>query len=93
MKPFLFLFIGLTLSSCDVFISLPYAVRNQTSRPVKVFVPHYNSGNAFSAGVDTILEIQAHTTQFLGATLPRITGPVGASRRIYRSEPGLCGLS
>lgn len=92
MKYILFLFSALLLSSCDAFVSLPYYIENKTSRSIKVFVPHYQADGAFGRGVDTTLEIGPHNGAFIGSTLPRVTGPVGAMRRIYRGAPGYCGL-
>jgi len=92
MKPILFLFPVLLLSSCDAFVRLPYHVENKTSRPVKIFVPHYQADGAFGRGVDTTLEIGPHNGVFIGSTMPRVTGPIGASKRIYREHPGYCGL-
>lgn len=91
-KWFLFSFCALLLSSCDVFVSLPYHAENKTSEPVRVFVPHYQGSSVFGRGVDTILEMQAYGKLFLGTTLPRVTGPVRATKRIYDRTPGLCGL-
>lgn len=92
MKPLLFLCSAWLLSSCDAFVSLPYSVENKTSGPVKIFVPHYRANGRFSRAVDTTLEIGPHSSAFIGTTLPRVTGPVGAMRRIYRGDPGYCGL-
>lgn len=93
MKPFLFLFSILLLSSCDAFVSLSYVVENKTSRPLNVFVPGYHAdGHHFSRGVDTVLEVPPHDFRRVGATFPRVTGPIGAGKRIYREQPAYCGL-
>lgn len=89
----LFLSSALLFCSCDAFVSLSYSIENKTSRPLKVFVPGYQKSNhGFSKGVDTTLEIAPHSSEWLGTTLPRVTGPIGATRRIYRTAPGFCGL-
>ncbi len=92
MKFILFLFSVLLLSSCDAFVRLPYYIENKTSGPLKVFVPHYQADGAFGRSVDTTLEIGPHSGAFIGSTMPRVTGPLGATRRIYRESPGFCGL-
>lgn len=92
MKLVPILFSILLLSSCDAFVSLPYHIENKTSRPVKVFVPQYQANGSFARGVDTTLEIGPHSEAFIASTMPRVTGPIGAMRRIYREAPGVCGL-
>lgn len=92
MKLILFLSSGLLLCGCDAFVRLPYYLENKTSKPLNVFVPHYQANGAFGRGVDTTLEIGPHSGAFIGSTMPRVTGPVGAARRIYRESPGFCGL-
>ena len=92
MKNLFLFFTGFLLMSCDAYVSLPYVAKNKSSRPVKVFVPYYQAGGSFSKGVDTALIIPPHSTVFLGSTMPRVTGPIGALKRVYRGAPGLCGL-
>ncbi len=92
MKCILCLGAVLLLSSCDAFVRLPYYIQNNTLQPLKVFVPHYQADGAFGRGVGTTLEIAPHSGAFIGSTMPRVTGPLGAARRIYRKSPGFCGL-
>jgi hypothetical protein len=92
MKGSLFLCGAFLLSSCDAFVSLPYYVENKSDQPVRIFVPHYQANGAFGRGVDTTLQIGPHSRAFIGSTMPRVTGPVGAMRRIYRESPGVCGV-
>lgn len=93
MKPVSFLLMALLLSSCDAFVRLRYAVDNRTSKPIKIFVPKYpGNENPFSRQVDTILEVKPHHVEYVGATMPRVTGPLRARKRIYKKQPGLCGL-
>lgn len=93
MKSVPLLFIGLLFTGCDAFVSLRYVVDNKTSKSLKVFVPNYPGNESpFSRQVDTILEIKPHCVEYVGATMPRVTGPMRARKRIYKKHPGLCGL-
>lgn len=92
MKLILFLSLAFVFSSCDAFVSLSYYVKNKSAGPVTVFVPGYMANGAFGRGVDTTLQIAPHSGVYIGGTMPQITGPIGASRRIYREYPGFCGV-
>lgn len=91
MKQLLYLSLGLVLISCDAYVSLPYAVKNPRAQTVNVFVPNYRCSD-FSRGRDTVIGIPAHGSLLVGSSLPSVTGPVGARKRIYRRSPGYCGL-
>lgn len=88
MKPLVFAFTWLCLSSCDAFVSLPYAVKNAGTEPVAVRLPAWG----FGLKEDTVIVIAPHQQLWVGQSMPKVTGSVGARKRIYRESPGYCGL-
>lgn len=93
MNKLYILVLAIILSSCDAYVGLSYVVKNKTSKPVKIFVPGYPGNDGpYGTQKDTILVIEPHGDKMVGSTMPRVTGPIGATRRVYREQPGWCGV-
>lgn len=81
------LILSAMLISCDRWIVMGYAVKNNTGHEVTLFVPNYSD---YSSGrqKDTTLTIQASETLIMSGI--RIMHP--SKRGFYRNNPGVCGI-
>jgi hypothetical protein len=78
-----------TLTSCDNWIYLGYAVKNKSGKEVKLIVPTYCNGGWSSANRrDSIWIIQPEEEVMLHGI--RILYP--SRKGFYRNDPGVCGI-
>lgn len=93
-KQILMFLLFLILTSCDAVNHLQYYVQNKRNKSIKLHLPSYpivSSQGEFSVKVDTIIEIQPNEKAWIRTSPMDIDFP-WATKKIYKTNPGLCGL-
>ena len=81
------------LSSCDALLIMSYSVKNRSKKEIMVFVPNFPVDGIyghFKERKDTFITLLPNQEIIVGLNT-NIDFP-WATKNIYRSQPGICGI-